>query len=61
MDKGFVALIVAGSIGGGACLGSLEAFSQDVHYRNALDNPDFYHLVDEIGNPVSELPNKPLR
>lgn len=61
MGKSFITLFIAGCLGGGACLSSLEVLSQGVHYRNALEDPDFYHLVDEVGNPVGKLPNKPLR
>lgn len=61
MDKGFIALVVAGCLGGGACLGGYEAASQSALYNQVLSDPDFYHLVDEVGNPVSELADKPLR
>lgn len=39
------------------CLGSFEALSKDHVYDRALNDPGFYHLVDEAGNPVSQLPD----
>ncbi len=57
MDKAIIALIVAGCVGGGACLGGYSAFSQEFKYDRALSNPDFYYLVDEAGNPVSQVAN----
>ena len=47
--------IVAYAVAGCLCLGGFEAFSSDAKYERALNDPDFYHLVDEAGNPVSEL------
>lgn len=61
MDKGFIALVVAGCLGSGACLGGLEAATRTALYRESLEDPGFYYLVDEVGDPVSELPNEPLR
>ena len=61
MDKGFIALVVAGCLGGGACLGGYESASQTAHYNQVLSDPDFYYLVDESGNSVSELTDKALR
>jgi len=61
MDKGIFALVLAACVGGGACLGGYESASQSAHYRETLNNPDFYYLVDEAGNPVSQEPDKPLR
>lgn len=55
MDKGIFAIIVATCVGGGACLGGYNTLSQDFAYDRALSDPDFYYLVDETGNPVSEL------
>ena len=55
MDKGLIAIVLAGCIGGGACMGGYEAASQDAHYNWALSNPDFYYLVDEAGNPIGQV------
>lgn len=57
MDKGFLALIVAGCVGGGACLGGYSAFSQGFNYDRALSDPNFYYLVDEAGDPVRQEAN----
>jgi hypothetical protein len=61
MDKGLIVLVVAGCLGGGAYLGGHETASQNAHYNQVLSDPDFYYLVDESGNSVSELANKALR
>lgn len=55
MDKGIIAIIVAGCVGSGACLGGYSAFSQDLGYDRALSDPGFYYLVDESGYPVSQV------
>ena len=55
MDKGLIALVVAGCVGGGACLGGYSAFSQEFKYDRALSDPGFYYLVDEAGDPVSQV------
>ena len=57
MDKGFIALVVAGCLSGGACLGGYSAFSKDLKYEQVLSDPSFYYLVDEAGNPVSQVPD----
>ncbi len=59
MDKGIIAIIVAACVGTGSCLGGFESWSQTDHYRRTLSDPDFYHLVDDVGNPVSQDFQKP--
>lgn len=49
--KEVAALVLASCL----CLGSFEALSRDDVYDRALNDPEFYHLVDEAGNPVSQL------
>ena len=51
MAKEITAFVVAGCL----CFGGYEAFSLDAKYDRALSDPEFYHLVDEAGNPVSQL------
>ena len=53
MAKEITAFVVASCL----CLGGYEALSSDGKYERALDDPDFYYLVDEAGNPVRQLPN----
>ena len=57
MDKGIIAIIVAGCVGGGACIGGYSAFSQEFGYERALSDPEFYYLVDEAGDPVGQVAN----
>ena len=61
MDKGVLSLIIAGCLGGGAVAGGFDSFAKEMRYDAALSSPEFYHLVDDVGNPVRELSNKPLR
>ncbi len=51
MGKEIIAFAIAGCL----CLGGYEAFSHDAKYERALNDPEFYYLVDEVGNPVSQL------
>ncbi len=55
MDKGIIAAIVAACVGSGACLGGYSAFSQGLGYDRALNDPGFYYLVDESGDPVRQI------
>ena len=57
MDTGIIALIVAGCVGGGACIGGYSAFSQEFGSERSLNDPDFYYLVDEAGDPVGQVAN----
>ena len=52
MIKEIMAFVAVGCL----CLGGYEALSSDAKYERALEDPDFYYLVDETGNPVSQLP-----
>ena len=54
MDKGVITALVAACVGTGSCLGGYEGWSQSDHYQRTLRDPDFYHLVDDVGNPVSQ-------
>ena len=54
MDKGIIAAVLAACVGTGSCLGGFESWSQSDHYRRPLTDPSFYHLVDDVGNPVSQ-------
>ena len=54
MDKGIIAAVLAACVGTVSCLGGFESWSQSDHYRRPLTDPSFYHLVDDVGNPVSQ-------
>ena len=51
MGKEIIAFAIAGCL----CLGGYEALSYDGKYERALNDPEFYYLVDEAGDPVSQL------
>jgi len=54
MDKGVVAMFLATCLGAGSCMGGFENWSQSNYYRTIIKDPGFYHLVDDVGNPVSQ-------
>lgn len=54
MDKGIITAVLAACVGTSSYLGGFESWSQSNHYRRTLTDPGFYHLVDDVGNPVSQ-------
>ena len=54
MDKGFLAIVVSACATGGAFVGGFSEALHNKLYTEALSDPDFYHLVDENGNPVRQ-------
>ncbi len=38
----------------GCAFGGVSNYMNESRYENAFSNPDFFHLVDELGNPVSQ-------
>ena len=60
MTNPITAIALAASCCAGLCLGgAINAYDQAV-MKDALEDPGFYHLVDNEGNPVSQEANKPL-
>ena len=60
MTNPFVTAALAASCCAGLCLGGvINAYDQAV-MKEALEDPSFYHLVDNEGNPVSQEADKPL-
>ena len=60
MTNPFVTVALAASCCAGLCLGGvINAYDQAV-MKEALEDPGFYHLVDNEGNPVSQETDKSL-
>ena len=59
MDKGILAIMMCACTASGAFVGSFSEALHDAHYREALADPNFYHLVDQGGNPVSQEMQEP--
>ena len=54
MDKGILAVIMCACTASGAFVGGFSEARSQAAYNEALSRPSFYHLVDEVGNPVSQ-------
>jgi hypothetical protein len=54
MDKGILAIILSACTASGAFVGGFSEALHDKIYTEALQNPGFYYLVDQNGNPVSQ-------
>lgn len=54
MDKGVLACVMAVCATSGAFFGIYTDAMHDESYVKALNNPDFFYLVDNRGNPVSQ-------
>ena len=54
MDKGALAIFLSACATSGAFVGGFSEALHDKAYAEALADPDFYHLVDEDGNPVRQ-------
>ncbi len=52
--KELIAVTIISCTGFGAVLGGTINAIDSMNYRNALEDPGFYHLVDEAGDPVSQ-------
>ena len=60
MTNPITVITLAASFCAGICLGGvINAYDQAV-MKEALEDPSFYHLVDNEGNPVSQETNKSL-
>ena len=53
--KELLAVIAAGGIGLGCCIGGISNAYDSMLYENAINSHDFLYLVDEAGNPVSQV------
>ena len=59
MTNPIVTAVLATSCCMGLCIGgAINAYDAAV-MKEAIENPDLYHLVDKQGNPVSQEFNKP--
>ena len=54
MDTPIVACVIAGCLLVGSLSGAAEKAGNHFYYENFLNDPDNYHLVDSLGNPVSK-------
>ena len=54
MDKGALAIFLSACATSGAFVGGFSEALHDKAYAEALADPEFYHLVDEDGNPVCQ-------
>lgn len=54
--KELIAICLTACMGMGATLGGALNAYDDYVYDQALENPNFLYLVDEVGNPVSQEP-----
>lgn len=54
MDKGALAIFLSACATSGAFVGGFSEALHDKAYAEALADPEFYHLVDEDGNPVRQ-------
>lgn len=54
MDIPIAACIVSGCLLLGSLTGAAEKIGDDIHYNSFVENPDNYHLVDDLGRPVSQ-------
>lgn len=59
MDAPLAACLLATCLGVGAVVSGLsEAWAKE-SYNRSLRDPDLYHLVDQLGNPVGQKVQKP--
>ena len=54
MDTPVVVCIITGCLLLGGITGAAEKAGHYYNYENFLNDPDSYHLVDSLGNPVSQ-------
>ena len=52
--KELIAITVISCTSFGAVLGGTINAIDSMNYRNAIEDPSFYHLVDESGDPVGK-------
>ena len=54
MDVPVAACIITGCLFLGSLTGAAEKIGDNISYESFLENPDNYHLVDDLGRPVSQ-------
>lgn len=54
MNVPVAAYVFAGCLFVGSLTGAAEKIGGDASYRNFIQDPSSYHLVDELGRPVSQ-------
>ena len=54
MNVPVAAYVFAGCLFVGSLTGAAEKIGGDASYRNFVQDPSSYHLVDELGRPVSQ-------
>ena len=54
MNLPIVASVVTGCLMIGSLTGAAGKLADDKIYNDFLENPDNYHLVDDLGRPVSQ-------
>ncbi len=56
--KEIVSMCVTVGMGLGCFAGGLSVVWHDYEYKRALEDPEFFYLVEEAGNPVSQESNQ---
>ena len=54
MDNGLLPILLSACMASGAFVGGFSEALHDKAYEEALSDPSFYYLVDDVGNPVSQ-------
>lgn len=54
MNVPIAACVVASCLLVGSLTGAVERFGGDASYENFVNDPSNYHLVDDLGRPVSQ-------
>lgn len=54
MDAPIATALVLCALCAGSFTGVAERYKNESSYERFLQSPDSYHLVDDVGNPVSQ-------
>lgn len=54
MNVPIAACVVASCLLVGSLTGAVERFGGDASYEDFVNDPSNYHLVDDLGRPVSQ-------
>ena len=54
MNAPIAACIVTSCLVLGSLTGAAEKIGDDIHYNSFIENSENYHLVDDLGRPVSQ-------
>lgn len=54
MDAPIAACVIASCLLVGGITGAVDKLGSSMHYDRFINDPGNYHLVDDLGNPVSQ-------